>query len=182
MTRDNDDVEQDTRRHRIKGSIFLIAVAAIIFPMIFDGEGLPPVKIEPLPEVALPVRQEPPPELPENPYVEKVEALAATVDEEGFSTDTGTQFGEAVLSRPDADTRVFAIQVGSFSSEARALSLRDELRGAGYEAFLSSIKTDGRVMIRVAIGPFMDGAKAEKVRLELARTLTPDARVMAMST
>jgi len=174
-------VEQDTRRYRVTGSIFLIALAVIVFPMIFDGDGLPPVKIEPMPEPKLSENPTPPPVVEKNPYVEKVEALAKSVDAEGFSTDHGTLMGEAVLSKPDGDTRVWAIQVGSFSSETRALSLRDELRAEGYEAFLSSIKKEDRVMIRVAIGPYLDGGEAEKVRRKLAKSLAPDARVMAMS-
>lgn len=175
-------MEQDTKRYRITGSIFLIAVAVIVFPMIFDGDGLPPVRIDPLPELELPEDPAPPPVVEENPYVEKVEALAATVDADGFNTEHGTQVGEAVLSQPDAQTRVWAIQVGSFSSEARALSLRDELRAGGYEAFLSSVKSDDRIMIRVAVGPYLDGAEAEKIRRKLAKSLAPDARVMALST
>ncbi len=175
-------MEQDTKRYRITGSIFLIAIAVIVFPMIFDGDGLPPVQMAPMPELKLPENPSPPPVVEENPYVEKVEALAASVDEEGFSTENGTLIGEAVLSEPDSKTGNWAIQLGSFSSEARALSLRDELRAQGYEAFVSSIKSNGRVMIRVAVGPYLDGAEAEKIRRKLAKSLAPDARVMALST
>lgn len=180
-------MDEDTKRFRITGSIFLLAILVIVLPMLFDGDGLPTVEIEAIPEVAPDTRNEPepapaPPVLAENPYVEKIAELEATVDEDLFSTEHGTQVGEPVLSAPDGDTERWAVQVGSFSSEDRALALRQELRDDGYDAFISAVKKDGKVMIRVAVGPYLEGAAAEKVRRQLAAGKVPDARVMAFST
>ncbi len=180
-------MDEDTKRFRITGSIFLLAILVIVLPMLFDGDGLPTVEIEKIPEVAPvsviePVVAPAPPILSENPYVEKIAELEATVDEDLFSTEHGTQVGEPVLSIPDGDTERWAVQVGSFTSEDRALAFRQDLRDAGYDAFISAVKKDGKVMIRVAVGPYLDGSEAEKIRQKLAAGKAPDARVMAFST
>lgn len=186
-------MDKDTKRFRITGSIFLLAILVIVLPMLFDGDGLPTVEIEAIPEiardsmielppVAAPPVQAAPPLLAENPYVEKIAELESSVDEDLFSTEHGTQVGEPVLSRPDSDTERWAVQVGSFSSEERALALRQDLRDAGYDAFISAVKKDGKVMIRVAVGPYLDGSEAETIRRKLAGGQAPDARVMAFST
>lgn len=180
-------MDEDTKRFRITGSIFLLAILVIVLPMLFDGDGLPTVEIEAIPEVAPDSRIElppvaAPPVMADNPYVEKIAELESSVDEDLFSTEHGTQAGEPVLTKPDSDTERWAVQVGSFSSEERALALRQELRDAGYDAFISAVKKDGKVMIRVAVGPYLDGSEAETIRRKLAGSQAPDARVMAFST
>lgn len=183
-------MDEHTKRFRITGSIFLLAILVIVLPMLFDGDGLPTVEIEAIPEVATDkvatdrkIEPEPaPPAQVENPYVEKIAELEASVDEDLFSTTHGTQVGEPVLSKPDSDTERWAVQVGSFASEDRALALRQEMRDAGYDAFISAVKKDGKVMIRVAVGPYLDSSEAEKVRRQLAAGKAPDARLMAFST
>ena len=180
-------MDEDTKRFRITGSIFLLAILVIVLPMLFDGDGLPTVEIKAIPEVARDPRVEllpaaAPPALAENPYVEKIAELESSVDEDFFSTEHGTQVGEPVLSKPDSDTERWAVQVGSFSSEERALALRQQLRDAGYDAFISAVKKDDKVMIRVAVGPYLDGSEAEAIRRKLAAGQAPDARVKAFST
>ena len=170
-------------RYRVTGSLFLLAVAIIVFPMLFDGEGLDAVEIEPLdvpktvPDVSL--RED---VAPATDLVARVEELAGEVDEEGFQTDpTGTRFGEPVLSESDATTRIWAVQVASFGEEGNALKLRDQLRGDGYEAFISTVKQDGHVLNRVAVGPFLDQTEAGNLRDELSDVLSLDARIVAFS-
>jgi len=90
---------QERTRYRVTGSLFLLALAVIFLPMLFDGRG------EPVP--AMPARPAPesPPDLPDfeeivpaSDVVERAEALQAEVDEGGFSTSSGTRFGEPVLT------------------------------------------------------------------------------------
>lgn len=170
-------------RYRVTGSLFLLAVAIIVFPMLFDGEGLKSIELEPLdvpktaPEVS---RRED--VAPATDLIARAEELAAEVDDAGFQTDsTGTRFGEPVLSETDATTRTWAVQVASFGEEDNALKLRDQLRGDGYEAFISTVKQDGHVLNRVAVGPFLDEAEADTLRDELSDALSLDARIVAFS-
>jgi DedD protein len=169
-------------RYRVTGSLFLIAIAVIVFPMLFDGEGLPQVRIEPLrlnEEVpAVPRRGD---LAPESDLIDRARELAAQTDAEGYLTDRGNRLGEPVLSEADASTRVWAVQVASFSDEDNALALRDRLRGDGYEAFISSLKRDDEVLSRVAVGPLLNREDADTLRRNLTDALALETRIVAFS-
>ena len=171
-------------RYRVTGSLFLLAIAVILFPMLFDGAGLAPLEIEPLdvPEVVpdVPDRAE---KAPQSDFMARADALRESVDEGGFQADAaGTRMGEPVLTEPDETTRVWAVQVASFGEEDNALKLRDELRLNDKEAFISTVRQDGDILRRVAVGPLLDQAEAEGLRDELASSLgLSDARVVAFS-
>jgi DedD protein len=169
-------------RYRVTGSLFLLALAVIVFPMLFDGEGLPPLRIEPLevPRVTPGVTRRAD-VAPETDLEARVEELAIQVDEEGFLTAEGTRFGEPVLTESDEMTRVWAVQLASFSELDNALALRDRLRGEGYEAFISTVKRDGDVLNRVAVGPLLNQADADELRADLSAVLSLDARLVAFS-
>lgn len=170
-------------RYRVTGSLFLLAVAVIVFPMLFDGEGLAPVEIEPLnvPHTTPPVERRVD-VAPASDVRERVAELAAQVDGEGFQRDaTATRFGEPVLSTVDGATRVWAVQLASFGEEENALKLRDRLRGDGYEAFISTVRKNDEVLSRVAVGPLLDRSEAEALRADLSDTLSLDARIVAFS-
>ena len=63
----------------------------------------------------------------------------------------------------------WVLQVGSFSQQANATSLRDRLKKSGYQASMQDVKgADGHVY-RVLIGPVNDRQAAEKLRDKLAR-------------
>ena len=170
-------------RYRVTGSLFLLAVAVIVLPMLFDGAGLETLELDPLD-----VPQETPAiksldeVAPATDLPERAAALAAIIDPDGFQTDeTGTRFGEPVLSEADAETSVWAVQVASFGEEANALKLRDELRGEGREAFISTVRQRGNVLNRVAVGPFLDQSEAERLSETLSDALELDTRVVAFS-
>ena len=75
-------------RYRVTGSLFLLAVAVIVFPMLFDGEGLPPVEIEPLSvERVTPTVMRREDVAPATDLLERSAELSAQVDEEGFLTE-----------------------------------------------------------------------------------------------
>lgn len=171
-------------RYRVTGSLFLLAIAVILFPMLFDGAGLETVEIEPLsvprtvPEV--PSRAE---QAPESDLLARADALSEVLDDDGFQTDAGgTRIGEPVLMEADEQTRVWAVQVASFGEEANALKLRDELRSREFEAFISTVRQDDAVLRRVAVGPVLDRSEADGLRDRLSSTLEiEDVRVVAFS-
>lgn len=173
---------KEETRYRVTGSLFLLALAVICLPMLFDGAGvpareLPPLALdEPLPE---PVRSADP--APESDFAERVAELREQVDEDGFLTDSGTRFGEPVLSEAGDDTSVWAVQVASFADAANAESFRSRLREDGYEAFISTVRSDAQVLSRVAVGPLLDGDRAGSLRAELSARYDTQARLMAFS-
>ncbi|MYE22789.1 MAG: hypothetical protein F4Y01_02415 [Gammaproteobacteria bacterium] len=175
-------------RHRVTGTVFLVAVAAIVLPMLFDEE--PPELERPYPAA--------PPELAVQPdssgvadmneLTEAAGRLVDSVDADGFATDTGVRIGEPVLlpelaAEPDsAGTEgglepAWAVQVGAFSNHANAEALRERLRADGYAALKSTIRSDAGESTRVAVGPIISREDAAALEQELERRYSLDAVV-----
>ena len=172
----------DQTRYRVTGSLFLLAVAVILFPMLFDGAGLPPVEIEPLVVVEdTPVVARLEDVAPATDLLARAEELDRQVDEEGYLADGGTRFGDPVLSKPLESTRAWAVQVASFEEADNALNLREQLRGDGLEAFISTVKTEDGILSRVAVGPLLSFDDADAMQSELAEALKLDVKIVAFS-
>jgi len=169
-------------RYRATGSLFLLAVAVICLPMLLDGEGMAPLAIAPLsvpqvlPEVAALDEVAPTSDLPS-----RVSELKAQVDDTGFYTDSGARAGEPVLTVPDSETRIWAVQVASFKDAESAVKLREQLRLEGYEAFLSTLRRDDEVLHRVAVGPLLSETDAQQMRDALTLIVEQPARLMAFT-
>jgi len=206
-------------RYRVTGAVFLISIAIVVLPMVFDGKG---VKVTQLPEMSEPLPPVPTPADLDELEISAVEieqhraeqALTSGIlDADGFNTTHGTRIGDPVLvpipdaspeavSAPDsaapvvADTApagsvekttvaparrappvvpgtssstlakqpIWAVQLASFSSPINATALRDRLLNDGYEAWVSTAKSDSVVRTRVAIGPLLDRRDAERMR------------------
>ena len=183
-------------RYRLIGTIFLVAVAAVVLPMLFDGEGVAPMQLDPVPAADFDVSPDtsPPPDM--TPALEARRELTEEIDPDGFATDTGTRVGEPVLLEEPADEAEppvtaaavdappdplelkWAVQVASFAQAANATALRARLVGDGYTAFLSNVKRDGQVVTRVAVGPFIERADAAAEKSELDRRYNVQAAVV----
>jgi DedD protein len=76
----------------------------------------------------------------------------------------------ASVAPSQAPTRGFAVQVGSFASRDSADRLAGELRGRRFETFVSPVRSAGRQMYRVRVGPVADrtAAQALVTRLKAA--------------
>lgn len=174
---------KEETRYRVTGSLFLLALAVIFLPMLFDGAGLPTVELPPVETV--PVAEVEPvaePEPPPADLVERVEELRDQIDADGFDTDTRTQVGEPVLSEVGPETRAWAVQLASFADVENAKLLRSQLQQDGYEAFLSTIRTGDDVRTRVAVGPLQSRAEAATLQAQLSTRYRVNARLMAFST
>lgn len=213
-------------RYRVTGAIFLVALAAILAPMLFDGDGLPKVDVKRLDAASPRQPVQAPTGAFQQPAFDELEqkatALRDGLDAQGFSETDGSSFGEVALIEPEpeeavpapsglpsatksvqndalSDTqlassnpsaaatpdselaRVWAVQVASFARGDNAQALRDELRGQGYEGFLSSAKRDGEVWTRVLVGPFLDKSEAQRVSGAIAAKfpVSPELRMVA---
>ena len=178
------NVLTDQTRYRLTGLVFLIAVAAVLLPMLFDGDGVEPMQLDPLPPADFEVERDvsPPPDM--TPVVAARDALKSAVDEDGHATDTGTRLGDAVLLEDgieaDADLK-WAVQVASFSQEENADRLIGRLQSDGYAAFVSRVKQGGEPATRVAVGPVIERDAAVRLKAELDRRYDFDARVVRFS-
>ena len=162
-------------RNRVTGAVFLIAIAAVGLPMLFDGAGIQPVRLPPVEVEAIDVSAlqdvEPPPDIA--PTLAARDALLEEIDDEGYRRDTGARHGEPTLADASAPplggpAEGWAVQMASFAQEAKAQELRDTLRADGYDAMLSNVKRDARKFTRVAVGPLLARADADKLKDELA--------------
>ena len=172
---------REQTRYRLTGGLFLLAVAVILLPMLFDGDGIPGVLVEPVATDYVPPAVQRFEEVaPASDFVERVAELRQEVDDQGFHLETGARIGEPVLSTPDERTEAWAVQLYSFARQESALELRDRLRGDDFEAFVSSYRPpDGNVLSRVAVGPVLDFTRAEQLRQELSGRYEVEARIMA---
>ena len=171
-------------RNRITGSLFLLAVAVIFLPMLFDGDGVPAVTVEAVDIDYVPEAVQRFDEAaPASDFVRRVAELREQVDEQGFHRETGTRIGEPVLSVPGDATEAWAVQLASFALQQNARDLRDRLRADGFEAFVTSYRRPGgEVLSRVAIGPVLDVSRAERLQREVSERYAVEARIMAFGT
>jgi len=82
-----------------------------------------------------------------------------------------TQQPEQKSTAPKASTTgMWAVQLGSFSSQENAEKLAADLRKQGFAAFLSQLSTGTGQLHRVRIGPQKDRASAESMAERLQKT------------
>ena len=162
-------------RHRVTGAVFLVAVAAVALPMLFDGAGIQPIRLPPVevPPIDVSPLEDvgPPPDI--SPTIAARDALLDEIDADGHRRDTGARHGEPTLADAKAPpiggpAEGWAVQMASFALEAKARELRDTLRADGYDAMLSNVKRDSQRLTRVAVGPLLARADADKLKDELA--------------
>lgn len=185
------------RRYRVTGGIFLVALAAIVLPMLFDLE---PPALEPLPDVsskeALPQLESLPETATDTGFIEEAQALSDQIDADGYLVDGGQRFGEPTLHESEqepvsaddtspadaqaqpASAAAWAVQVAAFSDRDNAKAFRDRLKADGFAAFISSVKRSGNVLHRVAVGPMINRSDADRERGQLARRYDVEAIIV----
>ena len=176
-------MEQKTR-YRLTGTIFLLSAGYILITLLM---GDPVTESAYIPELQVDVENIPDmPSFnevaPESDVSQVIEELRNAVDEEGFSTENGTLFGQPVLVPLSSKAKVFSVQAASFKIANNANNLRDKLRASGYEAFISSMKNkEGVIIHRVAVGPLLDKKDAEQMRLSIDNEFSLEAQIMELT-
>ena len=173
-------------RYRVTGAVFLVALAVIIVPMLFDGDGIEPLDLPALTpqNMSLPSIESPP---DMSNVITQTTKIRAEIDDDGYRRDSGTRVGEPVLlpnddSTVDASTvAAWAVQIASFSDRGNAVALRDKLLEDGYQALMSSHREFAEVRFRVAVGPFINEADVGRIRDELAERYGMEAIVVRFS-
>lgn len=190
-------------KQRLVGAIVLVSLAVIFLPMLLDGGGerssmpvfgsnipdKPDYHFEPLDIPLQPVKtvDEKQPVL-----IDKAEPApkpTATPQDKPKTTDTQVSAKSerrqqsltdpAPVAAPQSNTEAaWVVQVGSFSQSTNALTLRNKLRKKGFTAFVEKLKTEGKTIYRVRIGPELQRANAEKQQKRLQRIMGMKGIVM----
>ncbi|GAA3920762.1 SPOR domain-containing protein [Luteimonas lutimaris] len=77
----------------------------------------------------------------------------------------------AEAPKPAASGVGFAVQIGAFSHAEQATAKRDQLRGAGFNAFTETVNTDKGTLTRVLAGPVSSRAEAEQLNSRIKARL-----------
>ena len=173
-------------KERIIGAAVLVVFAILVVPVFLDGPNgdaeiitesvtlpgqndqerkqqtivLDRDRTEPVPAAAAPVQT---PVKQETPAPEKEKPAVKVQPEQAAPGKTPDK---AVVATESA-TGMWAVQLGSFSSQENAERLAADLRKQGYAAFLSQLQTDSGSLHRVRIGPQKDRDSAESVATKL---------------
>ena len=91
--------------------------------------------------------------------------------------DTPTTDAPAT-ARSAAAASAWAVQIGAFKVETEANTKRDQLRQAGFAAFVEKINADAGVLWRVRIGPENKRADADAVKAGVKRRFGIDGIVV----
>ncbi|MBD3618391.1 MAG: SPOR domain-containing protein [Chromatiales bacterium] len=173
-------------KQRLVGLAVLIALAAIFLPMLLDGSGreghvrvdmdIPPEPLFPAPErlperptAPEPVERSLPAEAPAPVQASEPAPAPAETARPRPAEPVARATPSAPAERGEAVTEEgWVVQVGSFSEEGRAQTLRKSLREKGFEAFVEPFSSGEIHVYRVKVGPPAARADAEglAVRLE----------------
>lgn len=172
-------------KERIIGAIVLVAIAVLVVPIFLDGPSgdsfivsesvtlpgqndqemkqqtivLERDRTEPVPVA---VRQEEEPQPVSVPVAEKTPP-APKPRPEPVKVETPSP----AAAETESATGMWAVQLGSFSSQENAERLAADLRKQGYAAFLSQLNKDSSSLHRVRVGPQKDRESAESVAARL---------------
>ena len=197
---------KEVTRYRLIGTIFLLSLAVIFLPMIFDApapslqdiastsdledtqtfENVDPrAEVESLIAQMAQDQQAMDKAFADSKLQDKVEDIHETVDPDGYWVDNGTRFGEPILLPIREETEVFAVQLATFDEEVNARKLREQLLGDGEEAFISQYKQRGisgeKIRYRVAVGPMLSHTFAKEKRISYSQIYGVEAIVVAMT-
>jgi len=146
-------------RKRIIGAVVLAAFLVIFVPEWLDGAGH---KLRHYKDISIPAK---PVFKPISDYVAKTPATTPKADDQ-----------QAKLEQPKI--HAWALQLGSFSSEANAEVLRDRLRAKGYASYVDVQKQKKKVTYRVRIGPELDRQRLEVIKAKLTKKEKMDSMIV----
>jgi DedD protein len=177
-------------KERVIGAVVLVIIAVLIVPIFLDGPSddseivqehiiLPGQDGEGVKQKTVVLeldRDQPVPAPREGDKVTTTppaQAVSAPPKTETVKTPTAATVKPAEEPKqaqpaPVSSTGMWAVQMGSFSSQANADRLAADLRKAGYAAFLSQLDTSSGKLHRVRVGPQKNRSEAEGVASKLA--------------
>ena len=180
-------------KERLTGTVVLILLAVIVIPLLLDDTRqvdtrITTTNIPEKPGDKFTTRLVPILEQDEIlPETEVAEDIPAPVDANDATMAEAPDPVEPAPAKPAAgaepesrDLTGWVVQVGSFS-RANADKLNDQLRAAGYRAYVVDepvTAKDGTLLYRVRIGPEVLRSEALKLKAELKKEMKLDGFVL----
>lgn len=192
MQQDSQELSRG-RKRRVVGTIVLLALALIILPQLFDGEGSyqpqvqsriperPIITLLPEPQQVRPVMVGESQSPSTNAEAENIELTESAVSNNAsdpaevnsaasvtnLSTDTDSRPTLNAAGLPDG----WVVQLGTFGDLDNASKLLTDLLAKGYKAYERRSLRDEREMSTILVGPVIVRAEAERLLAELATAL-----------
>lgn len=163
-------------RRRLVGAVALVLVVIVFLPMLLDSEpkplsedvsinipAVPPADQAPM-LAAPPPSQDPAP----SPRPETTEAPESAPASQPSAADTtaSTAKPSSSTAKPAA-TESYVVQLGAFTSPAKARQLVAKLKENRFRAYTQTVKTAGGQLTRVRVGAYPSREAAEKARDQL---------------
>lgn len=95
-----------------------------------------------------------------------------------LATDATADAAPAALPKNRAGG--FAVQLGAMKAVEDANKLRDRVKNAGYAAFVDKVDSNGATLWRVRVGPEVDRAAADKLKIALKDKLKLDGMIVTL--
>ena len=186
-------------RERLVGALVLVAIVVLLVPAILKGRAPEPVvapETAPVRRIEMPIGDQapapeeqvlvpeplmpeagpasPPQEQPAAAPAPRTEATSPAVEQRAApaapkdaAAPPAAKPAPAAAAIPAATA--WAVQLGAFSSKAKAEQLVAELRKRQFSAFVLEYRASGQVLYRVRVGPEQDRARAEATAARLAK-------------
>ena len=155
-------------QQRIVGAIVLVTLGVIFIPALLDGSGYKARQVQ-----DIQVKEKPDfPPLSQK----KLKPIATPLDQNKIklaakrASDPNKSHKKPVKS--------FALQVGTFASNKNAEKMRDDLKKKGYIAFVYKSQSKGKTSYKVRIGPEIDRAVLDKLKIKIKKTRKIDGYVV----
>lgn len=179
------------------GSVVLIALALIILPVIFDGQGsyegeitsripdapiietlTPPIPTRPVvlsqqPDFSTDSSISPQPQVADDQAVADVvdasaeDAAAAEENLAAVVTSQPSFVREAPELGADGLPQGWSVRLGTFSDARNAQALLEKLLDAGYKAYQKELEREQGVLTAVLVGPWLDRSRVDQYQKEL---------------
>jgi DedD protein len=155
-------------QQRIVGAIVLVTLGVIFIPALLDGSGYRSRQVQ-----DIEIKEKP--EFP--PLTQKKVQPIPTPLEINRQEQVKVQKvdPEQIHKKP---IRSFALQVGTFGSNENAEKMRDQMRAAGYTAFVHKSTSKGKSSYKVRVGPELERSVLEKIKSDLKKSKKIDAYIV----
>jgi len=155
-------------QQRIVGAIVLVTLGVIFIPALLDGSGYRSRQVQ-----DIEIKEKP--EFP--PLTQKKVKPISTPLEINKQEQVKVQKADPKQMHKKP-IRSFALQVGTFSRNENAEKMRDEMREAGYSAFVHKSISKGKTSYKVRVGPELERSVLEKIKAELKKSKKIDAYIV----